>query len=97
MEEHGIGTVQVQDAILRESLSPSHSYATYRNRANSHTLVVLNLHGEVIESLAPEGTTLEEAFLPTLKSLHERFPKLRIVVCAPRSSTSAMLILAISA
>lgn len=43
-------------------------------------LIVLNLHGEVLESLAPEGTTLEEAFLPTLKTLHERFPKLRIVV-----------------
>lgn len=41
---------------------------------------VLNLHGEVLEALAPEGTTLEEAFLPTLKKLHERFPKLRIVV-----------------
>lgn len=41
---------------------------------------MLNLHGEVLESLAPEGTTLEEAFLPTLKKLHERFPKLRIVV-----------------
>lgn len=41
---------------------------------------MLNLHGEVLEALAPEGTTLEEAFLPTLKKLHERFPKLRIVV-----------------
>ena len=41
---------------------------------------VLNLHGEVLESLAPADTTLEEAFLPTLKMLHERFPQLRIVV-----------------
>lgn len=41
---------------------------------------MLNLHGEVLESLAPENTTLEEAFLPTLKKLHERFPRLRIVV-----------------
>jgi dihydroorotase len=40
----------------------------------------LNLHGEVLESLAPPDTTLEEAFLPTLKKLHERFPALRIVV-----------------
>lgn len=46
----------------------------------SSTNEVLNLHGEVLESLAPEGTTLEEAFLPTLKTLHERFPQLRIVV-----------------
>lgn len=43
--------------------------------------VVLNLHGEALEALAPAGVTLEEAFLPTLKSLHERFPKLRIIVC----------------
>lgn len=42
--------------------------------------LVLNLHGEVLEALAPEGTTLEEAFLPTLKKLHERFPNLRIIV-----------------
>lgn len=41
---------------------------------------VLNLHGEVLESLVPADTTLEEAFLPTLKTLHERFPQLRIVV-----------------
>jgi len=41
---------------------------------------VLNLHGEVLEPLAPADTTLEEAFLPTLKMLHERFPQLRIVV-----------------
>lgn len=44
---------------------------------------VLNIHGEVLESLAPADTTLEEAFLPTLKQLHDRFPKLRIVVCEP--------------
>jgi dihydroorotase len=42
---------------------------------------VLNIHGEVLESLAPADTTLEEAFLPTLKQLHDRFPQLRIVVC----------------
>lgn len=45
--------------------------------------IVLNLHGEVLESLAPPDTTLEEAFLPTLKKLHESFPKLRIVVRVP--------------
>lgn len=44
---------------------------------------VLNIHGEVLESLAPADTTLEEAFLPTLKQLHDRFPQLRIVVCMP--------------
>lgn len=46
---------------------------------------VLNLHGEVLESLAPAGTTLEEAFLPTLKTLHDQFPQLRIVVRIPES------------
>lgn len=46
------------------------------------TTVVLNLHGEVLEALAPEGVSLEEAFLPTLKTLHEQFPKLRIIVRA---------------
>ncbi len=50
------------------------------------TEIVLNIHGEVLDTLAPPGMTLEEAFLPTLKSLHERFPKLRIIVwlsCVP--------------
>lgn len=47
---------------------------------HSYIFPVLNIHGEVLESLAPPNTTLEEAFLPTLKSVHERFPKLRIVV-----------------
>jgi dihydroorotase len=49
--------------------------------------IVLNLHGEVLEALAPEGMTLEEAFLPTLKTLHERFPALRIVVCRATDGT----------
>lgn len=47
--------------------------------------MVLNLHGEALEALAPAGLTLEEAFLPTLKSLHERFPKLRIIVSVSKS------------
>lgn len=49
------------------------------------SVLVLNIHGEVLESLAPADTTLEEAFLPTLKQLHDRFPQLRIVVCPPSS------------
>ncbi|KAK3937217.1 dihydroorotase homodimeric type [Diplogelasinospora grovesii] len=54
--------------------------------------MVLNLHGEVLESLAPEGTTLEEAFLPTLKKLHEKFPKLRIVLehCTTAAAVEAV-------
>ncbi|KAI1205314.1 amidohydrolase 2 [Annulohypoxylon truncatum] len=54
--------------------------------------LVLNLHGEVLESLAPKDTTLEEAFLPTLKTLHERFPKLRIVLehCTTAAAVEAV-------
>lgn len=54
--------------------------------------LVLNLHGEVLESLAPANTTLEEAFLPTLKTLHERFPQLRIVLehCTTAAAVEAV-------
>ncbi|KAI0385662.1 Dihydroorotase [Hypomontagnella monticulosa] len=54
--------------------------------------LVLNLHGEVLESLAPKDTTLEEAFLPTLKTLHERFPQLRIVLehCTTAAAVEAV-------
>ncbi len=52
-----------------------------RDGTRAYIAVVLNLHGEALEALAPAGMTLEEAFLPTLKSLHETFPKLRIIVC----------------
>ncbi len=55
-------------------------YPTSDLELTSLDLAVLNLHGEVLESLAPAGETLEEAFLPTLKTLHDRFPQLRIVV-----------------
>ncbi|OAA62892.1 amidohydrolase 2 [Niveomyces insectorum RCEF 264] len=54
--------------------------------------LILNIHGEVLESLAPPDTTLEEAFLPTLKSLHERFPGLRIVLehCSTAAAVEAV-------
>ncbi|KAK3186848.1 dihydroorotase [Lecanicillium sp. MT-2017a] len=54
--------------------------------------MVLNLHGEALEALAPAGVTLEEAFLPTLKSLHERFPKLRIILehCTTSAAVEAV-------
>ncbi|CAK7567544.1 MAG: dihydroorotase [Sporothrix epigloea] len=54
--------------------------------------MVLNIHGEALESLTPPGTTLEEAFLPTLKSLHERFPKLRIILehCSTAAAVEAV-------
>ncbi|KAI1399274.1 Dihydroorotase [Hypoxylon fuscum] len=65
-------------------------YATFA-AMEEHGLV-LNLHGEVLELLAPPGTTLEEAFLPTLKTLHERFPKLRIVLehCTTAAAVEAV-------
>lgn len=63
--------------------------------------MILNLHGEVpsTPAHAHSSTTkdssaitilnAEPAFLPTLKSLHERFPKLRIIL--EHCSTSAAL------
>jgi dihydroorotase len=63
--------------------------------------MVLNLHGEVpsTPANAPTSTTngssaitilnAEPAFLPTFKSLHERFPKLRIIL--EHCSTAAAL------
>lgn len=77
---------EITDAGLGATTNSEHGVANieafYDTFASmeKHDLV-LNLHGEVLEALAPEGTTLEEAFLPTLKQLHERFPNLRIVVC----------------
>ena len=42
--------------------------------------LVLNLHGEVPSNDEITVLNAEEAFLPTLLKLHERFPKLRIVL-----------------
>ncbi|OAL26281.1 dihydroorotase, homodimeric type [Fonsecaea nubica] len=42
--------------------------------------LVLNLHGEWPGPLPNDDITLEEAFLPELKKLHERFPRLRCVL-----------------
>jgi len=50
--------------------------------------MILNLHGEV-PGTVPEGKTHEEAFLPTLQKLHEKFPKLRIIL--EHCSTAAAL------
>ena len=50
--------------------------------AMEHHDLVLNLHGEVRSGRRSDITSLnaEEAFLPTLSDLHQRFPKLRIVL-----------------
>ncbi|KAF4513352.1 hypothetical protein G6O67_000630 [Ophiocordyceps sinensis] len=65
-------------------------YATFA--AMERHGLVLNLHGEVLESLAPADTTLEEAFLPTLKKLHGQFPQLRIVLehCTTAAAVEAV-------
>lgn len=70
MEKHDIGMYPFYQPSI-ESL------------ANLSSRIVLNIHGEVLEALAPEGLSLEEAFLPTLKTLHEQFPNLRIIVRLP--------------
>ena len=56
--------------------------------------LILNLHGEVPSSEADEITVLnaEERFLPTLKDLNRRFPKLRIVLehCTTAAAVQAV-------
>lgn len=56
--------------------------------------MVLNLHGEVPGSKDNDITVLnaEEAFLPTLKDLHQRFPKLRIILehCTTAAAVEAV-------
>jgi dihydroorotase len=56
--------------------------------------LVLNLHGEVPSSHKDHVTVLnaEERFLPTLKDLHRRFPKLRIVLehCSTAAAIKAV-------
>jgi dihydroorotase len=51
--------------------------------------IVLNLHGEVPHPVLDKNISLEEAFLPTLKNIHQRFPNLRIVL--EHCSTAAAL------
>jgi dihydroorotase len=41
---------------------------------------VLNLHGEVADISGHGDLSHEEAFLPTLMSLHQRFPNFRIAL-----------------
>jgi len=49
-----------------------------------HFDLVLNLHGEMPGSLPSDSISREEAFLPELKRLHEKFPRLRCVLEASR-------------
>ena len=52
--------------------------------------LVLNLHGELPSSTG--NLSLEEAFLPTLRSIHERYPSLRIVLehCSTKAALDAV-------
>ena len=56
--------------------------------------LVLNIHGEVPSGRDKSTTVLnaESKFLPTLKLLHEKFPKLRIVLehCTTRDAVEAV-------
>ena len=56
--------------------------------------LVLNLHGEVPSSPGSDITVLnaEEAFLPTLHELNQRFPRLRIVLehCTTAAALAAV-------
>ncbi|KAI3341904.1 dihydroorotase [Ustulina deusta] len=54
--------------------------------------VVLNLHGEVPGTVPTDDVSLEELFLPTLKRLNEKFPKLRIVLehCSTAAAVDAV-------
>ncbi|TRX98777.1 hypothetical protein FHL15_000119 [Xylaria flabelliformis] len=54
--------------------------------------IVLNLHGEVPGTVPTDNISLEELFLPTLKRLNERYPKLRIVLehCSTAAAIDAV-------
>jgi dihydroorotase len=54
--------------------------------------LVLNLHGEVADISGHGDLSHEEAFLPTLMSLHQRFPNLRIVLehCTTAAALAAV-------
>jgi dihydroorotase len=54
--------------------------------------LVLNLHGEVADISGHGDLSHEEAFLPTLMSLHQRFPNLRIVLehCTTTAALAAV-------
>ncbi|KAJ3576157.1 hypothetical protein NPX13_g3795 [Xylaria arbuscula] len=54
--------------------------------------IVLNLHGEVPGTVPTDNVSLEELFLPTLKRLNEKFPKLRIILehCSTAAAVDAV-------
>ncbi|KAE8447570.1 hypothetical protein EG329_010700 [Mollisiaceae sp. DMI_Dod_QoI] len=55
------------------------AYSSVFATMEQHDLV-LNLHGEVPGDLPSNNVSREEAFLPELKRLHEKFPRLRCIL-----------------
>ncbi|ANB12930.1 dihydroorotase [Sugiyamaella lignohabitans] len=55
--------------------------------------MILNLHGECPSGHGIHVLNAEEKFLPTLKDLHQRFPKLRIILehCTSEAAINAVL------
>ncbi|RDL32423.1 Dihydroorotase [Venustampulla echinocandica] len=64
------------------------TYSSVFAAMEQHDLV-LNLHGEVPGAPPSANMSLEEAFLPDLKRIHEKFPRLRCVL--EHCSTAAAL------
>ena len=60
------------------------AYSSVFAAMEQHELV-LNLHGEWPGPSPSDGLSLEEAFLPELKKLHEKFPRLRCVLEVTKS------------
>ncbi|PBP19099.1 dihydroorotase [Diplocarpon rosae] len=93
----GIVGIKVYPAgVTTNSSSGVSSYEPYYPvfRAMEQHGMVLNLHGECPSDHAKNITILnaESTFLPTLKGLHEMFPKLRIVLehCTTKEAVQAV-------
>ncbi|KAL8387415.1 hypothetical protein RB595_009917 [Gaeumannomyces hyphopodioides] len=67
------------------------AYAPVLRAMEEHGLV-LNLHGEVPNAEPTEDLSLEEAFLPELRRLHETFPRLRVILehCSTAAAIEAV-------
>ena len=86
---HGVTTNSSQGVMSYEEFYPVFE-------AMEQVDMILNIHGELPSSAGEDITVLsaEEAFLPTLLDLHNRFPKLRIIL---EHCTSAAAIQAVKA
>ncbi|KAK5107723.1 hypothetical protein LTR62_000745 [Meristemomyces frigidus] len=84
---HGVTTHSDHGVLSYEPFYPVFSEMERQN-------MVLNLHGELPPSAGEDITVLnaEEAFLPTLLDLHQKFPKLRIILehCTSEAALKAV-------